>query len=465
MASAVDAQSSAEPDDALDAPQLSAIRKAASVVGHMLMAPSRSALGIAESSIGLTWHQEAREFVGTSLISWSDPKGSTAAAWIGLAHEQLGSHEQAAKRSLQRALRRQHLLSVDEQCHAHVLLAAIVMAHGRRGDGTRAERLLRAALTAVPNNPHALWRLGQLLIYRGETAEGEMQLGRALDALAHSQHGQLNAAAPGFVEPEGARCQRAVEAAADAAAFADFCAAASTALSPELRTRLPQAVLAIKELPRTREWLLRWGSECARCFSPLGGSWNAAAYGETPFRSWQAVMAVPAVAAALEQATTAPRPNSDERPLAVVCGCALGYMACYFRAIGVDCLGIDLLSESMVDAASAVLTSAGLAGGLRSDAGIEVRAGDATALVPPRPALIVWLNDEVWAAKVRRRMLARAAGMLSPGGVIVSYGKAAHAWWRLPRGAPRGGLRLVGRVAVPVSWQSREELRVLAIAR
>jgi hypothetical protein len=146
-----------------------ASRAAAASVGHVLMAPSCNALGISEASFGCSWHQEAREFVGTSLIAWANPKDA-ASTWIALAHEQLcggALQRSAARRSLQRALRQQHQLETQERCDALLLLAGMLLAIGRPRVVVRAERLVRAALAAVPADPTASWRLGQLLIHRG----------------------------------------------------------------------------------------------------------------------------------------------------------------------------------------------------------------------------------------------------------------------------------------------------------
>ena len=426
----------------------SALRRAASDVGHMLMAPSRNLLGFSEAAVGLSWHQEAREVLGTSLIAWADPKCS-AAAWIKLAHGQLSGcppQTKPARRSLQRALRRKDQLAAQELCDALNLLCGILLAAGRDDASVRAEGFARAALAAVPTDPHASWRLGQILVHRGEVVEGEEKLMSGLDTLEAAHGGELNAAAAGFVETHGRRRQRAAEADADARAFCAFCAL-SPALSVEQRGSLCGAVAELKQVVQTKLWLHRWGAECARVFGPIGDGWNAAAYGETPFRSWQAVMALPAVVAALDAGSAA--------PLAIICGCALGYMGCYFRSMGVDCLGVDLLTDSMIGTARAVFQAHGLGGGLAA-AGLEVKAGDAVELLSPRPAALVWLNDEVWPARVRRRMLQRAAAMLTPGGVIISYGQGVR-----PRSL-RVRLREVGRVFVRVSWQEREQIRVLA---
>ena len=40
--------------------------------------------------------------------------------------------------------------------------------------------------------------------------------------------------------------------------------------------------------------------------------------------------------------------RSRSEPSALVCGCALGYMALYFLSMGVACEGVDLLAQSMV---------------------------------------------------------------------------------------------------------------------
>lgn len=50
-------------------------------------------------------------------------------------------------------------------------------------------------------------------------------------------------------------------------------------------------------------------------------------------------------------------------------------------------------------------------------------------------------------------MLRRAAAILPPAGVVISYGASSALW------APRG-LQLVDRLEVDVSWQGREEIRI-----
>ena len=92
--------------------------------------------------------------------------------------------------------------------------------------------------------------------------------------------------------------------------------------------------------------------------------------------------------------------------------------------------------------------------GLNEACGLTLTAGDALVLSPGSAPSLLWLNDEAWPAKARRKMLRWAVLLLAPGGVVISYGPA--------RCSPPRGLRLVDKLFVPVSWSTREEIRVLA---
>ena len=402
-----------------------------------MMLPSET--GFISEPRWLRLHQEVREGFGTSLIAWAKADDA-AAIWFELARDQEGRRDfGAARRSLARALtpQRKRQLSQGALSNAHLLYALLVL-----GDGlgeqvlAQAEHHLREAL-ADTANPFALWHLGRVLVHQGDVPGGEERMREGLAAMA-----SIGLRESAMVLGTHAAHTRASQIADDAAAFETWCES-SPALeeAPELARKLVAAVAALKRHVDDVQWLVEWGVESSSLFGPYGPQYNAAAYGETPFRSWQQIMSRPAVASALA---------SHSQPSALICGCALGYMALYFLSIGVACTGVDLLARSMVDTAARVCDKHGL----NEACGLTLTAGDALAL-PPRPVhSLLWLNNEAWLAKARREMLQRALLLLAPGGVVISYGAAG--------GSPPRGLRLIDQFFVRVSWSARQEIRVLA---
>ena len=367
------------------------VRKLACGLGHVLTMPL-----LVEPRWEPALHQEARQVLGTALVAWSSA-ACPAQVWLELAIDQDGRRAYgAARRSLERTLaaHKAHSPLTDSVLsQAHLLLALLVLG-GRHW--SRAEKHLRAALAADAANAYALWHLGQLEIHQGDATGGEAHLRSALAAMA----GGPSAVVLGVVHSEGARREREEQAAADQRAFESFCAS-SPALTHHvgLPARLGAALANLKQCVHDVEWLLKWGVESTLLFGPYGPQFNAAAYGETPFLSWQRVMARPAVVAAVGSAASQHTPPSrpaapangamtmttnalcdpddgcsssvvpaslppassppvssppSSAPLALICGCALGYMGLYFRAIGMTCLGVDLLADSMVATCSQV---------------------------------------------------------------------------------------------------------------
>ena len=438
-----------------------ATRMFASAAGNALMLPNQ--WDVTEPS-WLRLHQEAREILGTKLTAFSLGNGAGASSWLALAQEQEGRKDYgAARRSLRRALslnKRFPQLSQRDLSNAHTLMGLLVLGDGRKLPEARAEHHLRAAVTADPCNAHALWHLGQVLVAQGDATSGEAEL-RAGLAVIVASGARESAIALGCLRSDVGQALQDAEAADDARAFQAFCdssaalAFSSRGPSSELPRKLAEAAAELRQHVECTEWLVKWGIESASLFGAFGPQWNAAAYGETPFKSWQRVVERPAVAAALAGATSTwstADATGTPMPHVLICGCALGYMCLYFRALGATCAGVDLLAESMVRTASTVLENHGL----DERCGVQLRAGDALLVCldkeEPRPS-VIWINDEAWSAKVRRAMLQRAACLLKPGGVVVSYGRSA----RHP-----STLVLADRLSVQVSWDTRfEEIRIL----
>jgi hypothetical protein len=425
------------------------LRRLLASVGHVLMAPSY----ITSEPDFFALHREAREVLGTSCLARADP-ASAAAAWHRLALMQEGRRDYgAARRSLRRALSKRHhrQLSPHVRSDTHLLLALLSM--GGRGGGcaaaATAEHHLLASEAADASNPLAAWHLGQVRIHRGDVAAGEAKLREALALLVAQGWREYAILCGRRRETELARRQREAEERAESAAFVEWCEAQSALrATPDLASNVVAAVAELKRCARDAEWLVEWGVESTLAFGPSGPQWNAAAYGETPFQSWQRVVASPAVAEALQMG----RRGGGERPYVVIAGAALGYIALWFRALGCDCLGVDVLEKTMVGTANSVLGKHDLHG-----CGIRFEAGDALKLsreALARPPSLLWLNDEAWRPSARRRMLRRAASVLCAGGVVISYGTA-------PFRATRR-LRQLEALCVPTSWHEHEQIRILA---
>eukprot|EP00439_Symbiodinium_sp_Y106_P039255 s2452_g4.t2 len=163
---------------------------------------------------------------------------------------------------------------------------------------------------------------------------------------------------------------------------------------------LAAALAAFRWLPGEAQWLKTWGAGATanlhnakrvETVDTFGPDTTAAAYGETFYDSWKAVMDQPAVSAVLRTNATA-----------VVLGSALGAF------------------ESMVQTGREVLSQHGLA-----EAPLDFQVGDAadcplisrfhTATSPS----ILWLNDEVWPRELRDHVKARAGWELPLGSVVV----------------------------------------------
>jgi len=284
----------------------------------------------------------------------------------------------------------------------------------------RARGLLKAALGVDPRSPGAWWNLGLLEAYEGDPAANHT-LDKALDAvqqLGWSPRRLAMVYESSFFNPQ-------------LAAESDH----FEACAPE---PLAAALAAFRRLPGEAQWLKTWGVETVDTFGP---DTTAAAYGETFYDSWKAVMDQPAVSAVLRTNATA-----------VVLGSALGYLCLFFLAIDVPCTGFDLLEESMVQTGREVLSQHGLA-----EAPLDFQVGDAadcplisrfhTATSPS----ILWLNDEVWPRELRDHVKARAGWELPLGSVVVSYG---------PQGRSVPGLELAGSLRAATSWCRAEEFHL-----
>ena len=422
-------------------------------------------------------HRAIREALGTGLIAWARPSDA-AKIWFELACEQEGRKAySAAAFSVNRVLRRSEQLTATELSNALLLGGLLVLGVGggarkqrlKELPLARAEELFRAAVQAGNGlNPNACWSLGRLLAFQDDAEGGETMLWEAVEAA------QRIGEPPCSLIFRSASSAYEDELRAECAAFAAFCAA-SPALTTKLhlQSALPAAVAELKRLVSNPNWLVRWSAESARLFGPFGPQWNAAAYGETAFRSWRAVVALPAVVAALGGSSSGEGGDGSRGgegssayqgssecfpPQAVVMGCALGYMCLYFRALGVECVGIDMLADSMIGASSDVLRRHGLL----ADAGIELRAGDASesndsgGSSQRRPAALIWLNDEAWPSGVRAAALRRAASMLAPGGVVVTYRAVRR---------PPPGLRLLEHLRMRCSWDPSQYVYILGRRR
>jgi len=134
-------------------------------------------------------------------------------------------------------------------------------------------------------------------------------------------------------------------------------------------------------------------------------------------------------------------------------GSALGYQCLFFAAMGIRCVGYEMIVDNMVGVAQATARKHGLAAVL----GEAFRAGDArkAPLGSTGARALVWLNDEVWPDDVRDALLARAATELPVGSAVVSYGPPRPGEAPLP-----SGLRLVDSLRIHTSWYSKEEIRI-----
>jgi len=355
--------------------------------------------------------------------------------WFDLGRKQeRRQSEEAAARSYER------VLEADPRHHLANLNLALLVAKRRDGGALRhAEKLFRTALEGDANSPGALWNLGLLLAHQG-LDEGAAKLREGIQAAAKLGWSPRRLAMVLPLTRDGVSDYQE-ELQSEAVAFEGFCTESpALASTPELQRALPAALSDIRGLPEDPAWLVTWGVETAQLFGPQP---RGASYGETLFASWRSVVARPAVASLLESARYEGGPVAFQ---AVVLGSALGYQCLFFRAVGIRCLGYDLLERSMVGVANAVVRKHGVEG-------VEFNTGDALTAPLPSETSLLWLNDEVWPSSLRQAVLRRAAEELCPGGVVVSYGPEG--------GEPPKGLRLVETFSVRTSWALAEVIRIL----
>jgi len=306
---------------------------------------------------------------------------------------------------------------------------------GALGAGLEEGRL-RAAAAVDGGDPQALWELGMWLAHRG-SPEGRATLERAV-AVAGQRGIKMTAMA--FPPEEGGLQGYQSVLGREQAEFLAFCET-SPALErvPALRQALPRALEEMRQLPQDDAWLVSWAAESAQLFGPDP---QAATFGETPFEAWQQVLGSSTLAA--HQGTRQ----------AVVLGSALGYQCLFFLAIGVECVGYDILPESLVQTGLAIVNQQGIA----DELGTALRVGDARrvdlAPVEGVPSLL-WLNNEAWPRDLRAAVFQRAASELEPGSAVVSYGPASMDEDPLP---PH--LRLAETLRVRTSWDASEEIRI-----
>mmetsp|Transcript_51480 Transcript_51480/g.122428 ORF Transcript_51480/g.122428 Transcript_51480/m.122428 type:complete len:439 (+) Transcript_51480:115-1431(+) len=385
--------------------------------------------------------QDARESVVAGLSANAAKERSPAQAaqiWfnLGVAQEARGSKDAAAQSY------RQALELVPEHHLSNFNLALLLAQRSETGaDVDEAEALLRKAC-ATQRNPGALWNLGLVLVRQRASTEAVQCMEDALDAAAELGRTSRHLAMSLPLDERGCEAYFAGlrEELSD---FKTFCSSAPNLqgeLAP-LQQQLPAALEDIRRLPSDRSWLVSWASETARLF---GASARAAAYGETLLKAWEEV--VFAEPPALEKLLQSGQSS------ATVMGSAHGYHCLFFRAIGLPCVGYDLLEESMIGAGKSVLDRHGI-----SEADVDFKVGDARtaplALKSGSPSFL-WLNDLVWPEDARKLVLQRAATELLPSSLVVSYGPLEN----IPK-----ELRMLQQLRVATSWSpdSGEQITLL----
>ena len=160
--------------------------------------------------------------------------------------------------------------------------------------------------------------------------------------------------------------------------------------------QLTHVIRGVRSMENSSDWALRRWEECLE----LGSGSVACAYGTTWFETWLQVMA--------DSSLSQKMPHYLEKGLRyTVGGSAIGYQ-CLFAAtaLGFNCTGYELLQCLVADSES-------LAADLKSSVPVDVEfvCGDATNADLSTTG-VLWLNDALWPAEVRLKMLLKAAPWL-----------------------------------------------------
>ncbi|CAE7218406.1 Tmtc4, partial [Symbiodinium microadriaticum] len=326
-------------------------------------------------------------------------------------YEDLGKDEKAAK-AYKAALKLDASIGL-----AHLGLGRLQHKHGKL---RASEKSYRKAIEFVPEECERFdiykW-LGIFLAARGANEEATKVLTRAVQL--RREAGRLTSSLIMNLPDEALYLETRRK---EAASFADACRV------PALR-KLPLALAAVRSLESDEAWLVPFLLESVAVFglsqNRLG---TASSFGSVWFIGFRRVM---------ETAHAHSSRLASERPVTFVMGSGLGEQCFFAAALGMSCVGYDVLCNSTVSQARRIVSEHQL-----EQLSIRHLCGSAVESEGLEEAAAVFLNDYSFEQPLHEQLELHLARNLRPGAIVASFSPWNH----------ETGFAVVATVEVETSW-------------
>jgi len=214
--------------------------------------------------------------------------------------------------------------------------------------------------------------------------------------------------------------------------FEEFCRTGPAwGIDPRGADHLPVVLSEIRKLENDTDWLLQWAVEKVHVFGLPDAS---AAYGTTWWRSWRTLFERPTVTEALQGLS-----HSATSQTVTVLGSGLGEQCLFAAALGMRCIGVEALCESMVATSQRLVREQRI-----PQDWLQYTCGNVTEVDLSSTALL-WSNDLLFPEETRRTIYERAARDLPRGAALVLYAE--------PLEGMAKELELIENVTVEMSWR------------
>jgi len=352
---------------------------------------------------------------------------------LPLVHESLGAlfGDQGRDREAIRSYRKAMKLE-PSRASVHLKLAGLYHKLGKLGD---AEKRYRAAIRLNPAEAEQFdthkW-LGLLLALRGAADEAAAVLEEAAELRKGS--GRLPVTLVMNLADEREREFIAARN-TEAKGFRAFCREAALQ-GHEVAAKLPQALRAVRQAENSPKWVAAYLAESLAIFGfeknklPPGS-----AYGAVWFAGFQEALRKAQQHLSCSRAQDNPVPDR-----VLVLGSAFGEQCLFAAALGLPCVGLDLLCNSTVQLGRRIVAKHDLAHW------VDLHCGDAVAAAGLGSSSLVFINDYTWESASRIKMQQRLAKEIPKGAALVSFNLDTWDWEADEK------LKLVETVQISVSW-------------